>query len=332
MPEQRKHRIAIVVPVNKQPTREWMSSLHSVAKNHTVMIVKDTEEDLDLPNDWEIYDKEYQENKLGGRLYSEFTIFHGSDSCRNFGHWMAYMEGYDILIGLEQDCIVPPDFISNHLNALMGLGYGWENPLKSANVFPRGFPYYERMKHIAVNMGLTENVLDINGMDRIMNTTKIPKNIKTPTPEVAHGMIPFSGKNFSCWTYVIPALLFLPAYEQGSEKIAGLQDVWGGYVLQKFLQKRQELVSYGNPIVFVDKDLNNAEQDADLQKASIGWEQDYYNSVDVICNGIELDDLQDMFKKFANTCDLWKDTVFGPLESAFKVWKKMFQAENKRTE
>src|ERR1041385_8821073 len=96
----REYKIAIVVPVHIPPSKEWIQSLKSVAKNCSVIIVDDSDGHVTVPAEWDIYNYERQREEMGDELYEEFKRFHYSSACRNFGHWMAYKLGFDIIIGL----------------------------------------------------------------------------------------------------------------------------------------------------------------------------------------------------------------------------------------
>lgn len=319
------YKIAICVPVHIQPTDEWIQSLQSVAKEYTVIIVDDSDGKVKLPSEWDIYDYARQKEELG-ELYSEFEQFHKSSACRNFGHWISYKNGFDITIGLDSDCVVPPDFIAKHLEALMSVSYGWENPIKNTNWFPRGYPYHERSRRTVINMGLWENELDINGIDRVHNGIP-PKSPMVDKQEIAHSMIPLCGMNFAMWTYAVPAFLFLPNFDDGALKFRRYDDIWGGYIFQKLMQKNQDMITFGNPVVFHDT-IVDAEADAELEDAGIKWEESLYNWVDMACDTIEPRPYDIMFKEFTKNAVIFRGTTFEKLLSGFEFWVKLFEKNN----
>ena len=319
-----EYKIAIVVPVHIQPSEEWEQSLQSVAKNHTVIIVDDSDGKVSLPSEWDIYDYARQREALG-ELYEDFEPFHKSSACRNFGHWIAYKKGFDIIIGLDSDCIVPPDFVAKHLEALMNNSYGWENPIKQTSWFPRGFPYHERMRKTILNIGLWDNELDINGRDRVKRG--IPTGIlQVNDQEIAHGFIPLCGMNFAMWAYALPAFLFLPNFDDGTERFRRYDDIWGGYIFQKLIQKNHEMITFGNPIVKHDT-IIDAEADAKLEEAGIKWEETFYQCMDLMCDNVDAQAYDHMFKRFTDNNDIIKSTPFKHLVPAFKLWVKLFEAK-----
>lgn len=318
-----KYKIAIVAPVHIQPTDEWINSLASVGKNCDIIIVDDSDGKVQLPSNWSIYGYEAQKEALGDELYAEFEPFHKSSACRNFGHWIAYKQGYDIIIGLDSDCNVPPDFVAKHLENLMSIGYRWENPIKNTGWYPRGFPYFERQGRIIVNMGVWSNELDVNGMDRV-KAGDPPKDPMIKDQDIAHGMIPLCGMNFACWVDAIPGFLFLPNFDDGEEKFRRYDDIWGGYIFQKLMKKKKELLSYGNPVVFHDT-IVDAQADAELETAGIRWEEFFYSIVDNIMSEVEINTYPKMFQQFANLAELpFEKTPFKNLMPGLIFWAKLY--------
>lgn len=315
------YRIAIVAPVHIQPSDEWIKSLQSVAKNHSVIIVDDSDGKVSLPAEWDIYNYERQEEALG-ELYKDFEPFHKSSACRNFGHWIAYRQGFDIIISLDSDCIVPPDFIARHLEALMNNSYGWVNPIRNTDWFPRGFPYHERMRRTILNMGLWEHELDVNGRDRVKRGQP-PESPMLDKTEIAHGILPLCGMNFAIWTYALPGFLFLPNLDIGELKIRRYDDIWGGYIFQKLMQKNHDMLTYGLPIVYHDTDID-ASADAELEKDGIKFEEDFYQMVDLVIQSIDTKDYVRMFKDFAES-PIWEGSAFEGYVPAFKLWAKLFE-------
>lgn len=329
-PDFTKLKIAIVAPVHIKLTNEWIKSLQSAAKNHKVIIVDDSDGQVELPSEWDVYDYAAQNEILGDEMYIEFKQFHKSSACRNFGHYVAYQEGYDVVIGLDSDCNVPPNFVSEHLKNIMGTAYGWENPTKNVGWFPRGYPYHERTRNIVLNIGLWENELDVNGIDRVKQGQP-PANPDVKQQEIAHGMIPLCGMNFACWSQAIPGFLFLPNFDDGDEKFRRYDDIWGGYIFQKLMQKRKEMITYGLPIVYHDT-IVDAASDAELEEAGIRWEENFYMLVDAICADIEPMSYESMFAAFADKAvEVFKDTPFQHLISSLQWWKKLYANRDKNS-
>jgi hypothetical protein len=318
--ELKKYKIAVVAPVHIKLTDEWIASLKAVTKDCTVIIVDDSDGKVELPAEWDVYGYARQEAELG-ELYKDFKQFHKSSACRNFGHWIAYKQGFDIIIALDSDCIVGPDFISKHVEELSCNSYGWVNTIKNTSWFPRGYPYFERMRPTVMNIGLWEHELDINGRDRVKRGQP-PAGPMIDKQEIAHGILPLCGMNVAMWSYAVPGFLFLPNIDMGEVKIRRYDDIWGGYIFQKLMQKTNDLIRYGYPIVYHDT-IVDADADAELEEDGIRLEASFYNIVDTVCADINPDTYANMFKELASF-GIWKQSPFKKYLPGFELWVKMF--------
>jgi len=298
----------VVSAVHRQPSEDWIRYLPLPA-----IIVDDSNGKIEIKKEGvEVID--YKKEKVWEKFYY-------SSACKNFGLWLAYKRGYDVIMVLDSDCVAPIDFKEKHLNALIKTGYGWENPLKSIGWFPRGYPYSQRNKKVGVNMGLWTNVLDINGADRIKRKSLVKFDRKKT--KIAVGKIPFSGMNVAIRRDLIPGMFFLPNFEYKELKFRRHDDIWGGYILQKLMEKKGDVVDYGPPIVFHEGEVN-AEEDAKEEEAENFYSDSFYSLVDEMMKDIQFGSYQEMFGQFADKCDLLKGTVFEPLISSIKWWKEIY--------
>jgi hypothetical protein len=321
-----KYKIAIVTQVHIQPSDEWIKSLASVGKNHTVIITDDSNGKVKLPAEFNVYDYARQKEELGEELDKEFEQFRHSSGSGNFGRWLAYKQGFDIIMVIDSDCIVPPDFVAKHLEALMSNSYGWENTLQNTNWFARGFPYHERMRKTILNVGLWENELDVNGRDRLKREHP-PLSAGVVKQDIAHGMVPLCGMNFAMWSYALPAFLFLAGFTDGTERFGRHDDIWGGYIFQKIMQKNHDMITFGNPIVFHDT-IVDAQEDADTEQALIKWEEDFYNIVDMAFEEIYEGSYDGLFKEFATKIEKYWDNesvIFRHMLPGIRFWVKAFE-------
>jgi len=319
-------KIAICAPCHIPPTKDWIYALEREAKlgNADVFIIDDSDGKLgELPSNWRVYDYAKQKEFLG-ELYEDFaTMFHKCSACRIFGHLVAYKENYDVIIGLDSDCVVPFFFVQSHLSILnTKKAYGWSNPLGGSGWFTRGYPYSMRDWRIIANMGMWDNVLDLNGKDRQKDE---PKRINVVGSTIAPAPLPFSGMNFSMLREAIPGFLFLPNFKYQNNDFRRIDDVWGGYIFQSLMRKRREAVVYGQPIVFHDTIVVPAE-DAAEEEAMYKWEDNFINTVDHAMNFNTMVAPQfmpyfDLFSLFVN--ELKKQpSIFEALIPAMDWWLK----------
>ena len=281
-------KIAIVAPCHIPPSAAWIASLkaESEADGADVIIVDDSDGNLGpLPETWTILDYGKQALFLG-ELYEKFSmLFHKCSACRVVGHIFAYANGYDVIIGLDSDCIVKRHFVRDHIAFLnKNYGCGWFNPIGYPK-YSRGFPYSQREWPIKANMGLWEHVLDINGKDRESNE---PTQIKIAGSTVPNGFFPFSGMNWSVTRDAMWGFLFIPDFdeENGDEgliEFRRIDDIWGGYIFQKLMRKLHWSSMLGYPFVFHDT-IVVPEEDAHNEEAMYKYEDAFVAAVEETCN------------------------------------------------
>lgn len=320
-------KIAIVAPIHIEPTKNWIDSLKACVNgksNVSVIIVDDSDGKVELPSEWDVYGYARQEEELGSDFYKRFEKFHKSSACKNFGHWIAWKQGFDVIIGLDSDCNVGPNFIGDHLEALLMRAEGWVNPLKGTGWFSRGFPYIERDRPVVANLGLWENELDIYGKDRVEQGTPPSKPLQVGH-EIAHGFIPFSGMNWASWSRAIPAFCFLPNFDfvdgEKREEFRRHDDIWGGYIFQVIMGAIGDRIVYGAPLVFHDT-IVDAQADMDQEGPMMEFENRFYASVDLVASKMGVGETyEDQFKEFVKVALIdWAGGEFQALAEALSFW------------
>lgn len=271
-------RVCIVAAVHIQPSEAWVQALMVASRTATIIIVDDSNGKVVLPEQWDVFGYERQREALGDDLYKQFEMFHKSSACKTFGVWMAHKRGFDPIIVIDSDCIIPPDFVAKHIEALISPGDGWDNPLAGTGFYSRGFPYYERSKPVWAHMGLWENELDLYGTDRV-GAAFIPKMPPQVDRRSNGALFPLSGMNVSFRNDAAPYMLFLPNFEFQGRRFTRHDDIWGGYIFQRMAAMLGFAVSYGNPVVFHDT-VVVPEEDAREEEMMIRHERRFYDEVD----------------------------------------------------
>lgn len=327
------NKIAVVVPCHIPPSEAWVLTLKAETEEGgaDVIIVDDSNGNLGpLPENWIVLDYAKQELFLG-ELYQVFaTLFHKSSACRVVGHVFAYANDYDVIIGLDSDCNVKRHFIKDHTVFLnKDYGAGWFNPIGYPH-YSRGYPYSQRAWPIKANMGLWENVLDINGKDRTDNE---PKSIKIIGNTVPDGPFPFSGMNWAMTRDSVLGFLFLPNFKAGEDRehdFRRIDDVWGGYIFQKLMRKLRWSTMLGYPFVFHDT-VVDAEADAREEEAMYKFEDAFIAAVDEVCNimmlnsksGVSMAEVMQDF--ISNWTQAYQAFPFNELDPAFEWWGKVIK-------
>ena len=328
----------IVTPGHHKPSEDWIKS---IPEEIPVIFVVDGPRGLFeiKRSNFKLYYYEDQRELLGD-LDLDWSQFKHSASIKNFGHWLAWKEGYDPIISLDYDCIIDKDFVKKHIEVLQSKPpsvespTGWVNPLMQIGVWPRGFPYskrkvvYHRIREIEgevkLNMGLWDNLLDLNGMDRV--SIDSPKSCGFEGPNLAViGNIPFCGMNFAFRRELAPALLMLPNFKIKNLIIKRHDDTWGGYIIKKFMDKRGDLFTYGKPIVFHDSDVD-IEKDIQNEAGTIAFSETFFKFIDEIFERIKPKSYERMWRDFSRLFERKaRGTVFEPLTNSIIWWKELFQ-------
>lgn len=268
----KNYKVALVVPVHIDLNPKWIDAVYGLDVD--VIIVDDSDGKVKFPEKWIRLDYGAQKILLKGK-YQYWTKFQKSSSCKNIGHYYAYLQDYDIIMGLDSDCIPSSDFVTRHIQNLESGVPLWENPLEGTGWFSRGFPYSARKGKCALSMGLWTNELDLYGKDRVddpYKQTNFPDGVVTRT---AQGYIPLSGMNWATWRENIPLLLFLPNHDNFRRH----DDIWGGYIFQKAMAEKGERIVYGQPFVYHDTTVD-AQADANEEEAMMEYEDEFFKSID----------------------------------------------------
>lgn len=275
---QQAFKVAIVAAVHIQPSEAWIGALNYASKTATIIIVDDSDGKVKLPESWDVYGYARQREILGEEMYKGFEMFHKSSACKTFGVWLAHQRGFDPIMVIDSDCVIPPDFVGRHIEALLGTGSGWDNPIRGTGFYSRGFPYHERSKPLWAHMGLWDNELDLYGTDRV-GRVDIPRVAPLVQGMSTGATFPLSGMNVSFRNDAVPYMLFLPNFQFGDQRFCRHDDIWGGYIFQAVARAKGFALSYGGPNVWHDT-VVIPEEDALEEEAMIKYEREFYRTVD----------------------------------------------------
>lgn len=256
-------RVAVVIPIPNDP--DW-TIFEDLAEDIPIIVVDDSDGKLSpAPRDnVRFYDYQAQRDVMGEHYDA---IPHRSAATRNFGHVVAYREGYDVIIALDYDCRVRPGWLEQHLATLTSVAAApaleghWINSIEAPGFFARGYPYEYRDDEtsvvretvatgdVKVNMGVWDNVLDLNGIDKVQAEPPLEPGLRGERNHIALGNIPVCGMNTAFRAELTPAYFFLPDVWLNGWQLSRHDDIWGGYILKKLMDKRGDLFSYGRPVV-----------------------------------------------------------------------------------
>jgi Reversibly glycosylated polypeptide len=316
-----KRTVAVVMPIPNDP--DW-SIFEEIPEDIPIIVSDDSDGRLAAPPRANVayWDFTAQRDYLGAHYDA---IPHKSAACRNFGHIVAYREGFDVIVALDYDCKTPPGWLDAHLAALTHVvdapslvpvrDNGWVNSLNSEGWYARGYPYELRNPvdarvesttasgEVVLHMGLWERIVDLNGIDRFPpHEAPYGPGLYGPEPRIAQGNIPVCGMNTSFVRELTPAYFFLPDLwvEDGSPggwQLSRHDDIWGGYIVKKLMERRGHLFSFGAPIVEHTR-LTAGEKTAKIEHYMHLLARDFFPLVDTAAARVTPGEYDEMFADF----------------------------------
>ncbi|QTE29274.1 hypothetical protein [Pengzhenrongella sicca] len=264
--------VCVVVPMPNDPPWELFDA---IAPDIPIIVSDDSDGHLAPPPRENVYYVDYAaQEAYAGRHYAAMP--HKSAASRNIGHYIAWKEGFDVIIALDYDCQTRPGWLETHLGALGPVtgapgvrpvaDNGWVNPITNAfgngdAVYARGLPYEWRSPELArtsevpvsgdvlLNLGVWDGILDLNGIDKLYGGEPGDPGVPPGPARIALGNIPVCGMNTSFVRDLTPAYYFLPDVWVNGWQLSRHDDIWGGYITKRLLDRGGDLLAYGGPVV-----------------------------------------------------------------------------------
>jgi hypothetical protein len=304
-----------------------------------------------------VFDYAAQE-AYAGRHYAAMP--HKSAASRNIGHYIAWREGFDVVVALDYDCGVRPGWLPAHLAALTKVvdapgvrplaAGGWVNTVEQrfpdgSPVYARGFPYEWRGPETAavetapatgevkLNMGVWDGVLDLNGIDKLYGGEPGHPGPVGATTALALGNVPLCGMNTAFSAELAPAYYFLPDVWVDRWQLSRHDDIWGGYVVKKLMDRRGDLVAFGGPVVEHTKQTR-LERVAVLEQWMHLMSMPFYDVVDAAVDAVVPGEYAEMFAAFVDAYQVEVDrsrapahyrAVYRELGSWMRRWAEAFR-------
>ncbi|MEA3489024.1 MAG: hypothetical protein U9R44_01610 [Candidatus Omnitrophota bacterium] len=224
----------------------------------------------------------YVELSAQKKYLDRFPILKGkipynSDNRRNIGFLMAYEDGANVLISIDDDNYVleDHDFILAHSVCgkedsfdVIESSSGWFNTCEllevnpSINIFPRGFPYRIRRgspgpeisskkenAKIGINLGLWTKDPDIDAISRNFMDFQISAWKNKSLVFGKNTWIAVNTQNTSLVRELIPAFYYVRmGFDIGGTKIDRFGDIMAGYFCQKIAKSLGYSIRVGSPI------------------------------------------------------------------------------------
>ena len=208
---------------------------------------------------------------------------------RNVGHLLAWIEGFEMLIALDDDNFrVDDDYIGLHMAALeapeteaVKADSGWFNccslleEAQGRQFFPRGYPISRRRgapgnlsygfdkRRVVVNAGLWLGDPDIDAITRLAIPIDATKLRRPRTLALAAGTwCPFNSQTTALHRDVLPSWFMSPY-------LGRFDDIWASYILLACADKLGHAVAFGKPLVRQDRNVHNLWHDLDLERLGL---------------------------------------------------------------
>ncbi len=256
--------VVVVIPIPNDP--DW-SIFDRIPQEIPIIGVDDSDGKLSTPprDNVRLFDYSAQRAIMGDHYAA---IPHKSAATRNFGHYLAHREGFEFIVALDYDCRPRSGWLDDHLDCLRtvvdapALSGRWINSVEAEGFYARGFPYEYRNREeaeavaetvatgeVKINMGVWDNILDLNGVDKLQKEPPAEPGLRGDRNLVALGNIPVCGMNTAFRADLTPAYFFLPDIWIDGWQLSRHDDIWGGYIAKKLMDLRGDLFSFGRPIV-----------------------------------------------------------------------------------
>jgi hypothetical protein len=205
---------------------------------------------------------------------------------RNVGHLLAYMEGFEVLVAIDDDNFrVDEDYVGHHIAALsaeetecVSAEGGWFNccelleETQGRQFFPRGYPVKQRVSEkvelnygpssarVVVNAGLWLGDPDVDAVTRLAIAPNVAWTRRGNNLALARGTwCPFNSQNTAVHRDVLPAWLMSP-------DIGRFDDIWGSYIALACMEKMGHALAFGRPLVRQDRNVHDLWRDMDLER------------------------------------------------------------------
>ncbi len=348
--------VCVVVPIPNDPPWELFDTIPA----HIPIIVSDDSDgQLAPPGRANVHYLDYAAQQAYAGIHYD-AMPHKSAASRNIGHYVAWKEGFDVVIALDYDCRTGPGWLDTHVQALgkrvdatavrPARTGGWINPIEQTfplgdPVYARGYPYEWRSPDlaqmqtdtvsgdVALNLGVWDGILDLNGVDKLYGGEPGDPGVPAGPNRIALGHIPICGMNTAFVRELTPAYYFLPDVFVGNWQLSRHDDIWGGYIVKRLMDLRGDLLAYGWPVVGHTKQTR-LERVVVLEHWMHLMSMRFYDIVDAAVAEVAPGEYGPMFAHFVEEYQRAVDLarvpshfrgVFAELGSWMTRWSKAFQ-------
>ena len=312
--------VAVVIPIPNDPPWELFDA---IPPEIPIIVSDDSDGQLTPPERDNVCFLDYSaQREYCGEHYEAMP--HRSAASRNVGHYVAWKEGFDVIVALDYDCGTRDGWLTDHLQALTKVveapalrpvvDRGWVNSIDAPGVYARGYPYELRTAETAevvettatgevkLNMGIWDGILDLNGVDKLAAGEPGDPQLVPGPNRIALGNIPVCGMNTAFAAELTPAYFFLPDLWVDGWQLSRHDDIWGGYVVKRLMDRRGDLFAFGNPVVEHTKQTR-LERVVVLEQWMHMMSMGFYDLVETAVEAVPAGEYGAMFAQFVEEYD-----------------------------
>lgn len=342
-----KPKVAIILPTIREKNlleflELWKKELTIASKKYQirVYVVEDnpkatfTFTSKNLRYDLKHYSWKDIDKTLGK---SAWLIPHRSDTVRSFGVYLAYQEGNEYFITLDDDCYPAYDqknavgyFIEGHIQNMTSFTSRediWSNSIQGYK--PRGLPYgdttVERtVKNAAISHGLWVNVPDFDAITALSTPKKdqyfdLIKEFAVPKGS----FYPMCSMNLAWKREFTPLMYFLLMGEdpQGQKYLYDrFGDIWCGLFSKKILDHLNYSVVSGSPYIYHNR-ASSAYDNLIKEAHGIKLNEVLWKDLDAIT--LESSSVKELYKELSQKLPTYS-AYWENLKLAMTTWVDLF--------
>lgn len=194
---------------------------------------------------------------IASHLGADQMIISRRDSAiRSFGFYLAWKQGYDLIVTLDDDCYPDPteegvELSMGHLRAMLAPRF--VSTIDGVRV--RGLPYGQVGDFAShVNIGLWSGVLDLDAVNQL--ATPHPPAHELRAGSLRPGQFaPMCGMNLAFTREVAPLMYF--GLQGHGQPVGRFDDIWCGVLAKRICDHLGLAWTYGPPIVHHSKASNS---------------------------------------------------------------------------
>ena len=296
-------RTALVIPTIRNISPDILAH---VPRDMVLIIVEDREDGqvrVDHPN---VLAFSYAERKRYWRANTDRLIARASSACRTFGYFVAWKEGFQYVLTLDDDCYARSDYWTSWwfnlpdpdcaLSGSYSSNNGWINTLHilQKTGFARGLPFDNRDclvkydggikgEQIVAQVGLWSGCLDVCAVDKAIDDfpwkgESVDKEVP-PVRVATDHVLPWSGMNYGFDIRILPLMMHWHACP--FPVMDRYDDIWMGYLAKRVIDYVGDAVLVGGPIV---DHVKEGDATKELRKERYVESISYwiYNMVDIL--------------------------------------------------